>query len=435
MTNKIKLSFLTTALTLSSVALAAEDTNRDRYHSISEAIQSVTQVTPKEVSVVDNFRHMFENGKTTGNIRSIYSSIDNKNALDTDATAVGLHLKYELAELNGFNAAAAFTTTHDVNFLSGDNAKRNNGLSGTKGNYSEITESYLNYANGGLNLRIGRQVVDTPLADSDDIRMVPNTFEAYIANYEIDSLSFMAGHLQRWQGADADLDNSWVKNGEDGVSFVGATYAGEVLETSAWYYDISNASTNDIANGADANGNKSTYVDFTVHLNPSENIFIHTGAQYLSQSEMDNSGVEAKIYGLMAEIIIEDLGIYAAYNKSTKQMGKRSFSGYGGGTLFTNMDTMILDEITEDRDAKSFVASLSYSIADVNFLYAYGDFKGEANTSGTTAHITEQNFGVEYTPNEDLTLAAILVKDKNKDDATSTDFNNDNFRILASYNF
>lgn len=89
---KIQLGVLAASLTLSSVAFAAEDENRDRYHSISEAIQGVNKVIPKEVSVVDNFRSMFENGKATGHIRSIYSSIDNKNAIDTDATAVGLKL-------------------------------------------------------------------------------------------------------------------------------------------------------------------------------------------------------------------------------------------------------------------------------------------------------------------------------------------------------
>jgi len=96
---------------------------------------------------------------------------------------------------------------------------------------------------------------------------------------------------------------------------------------------------------------------------------------------------------------------------------------------------MILDEITEDRRAYAWVGGLSYEIADFNLLYAYGDFKGDADSTGAKAHIVEQNIGFEYSHNEELTIAALYVIDRNKEDSTSLDFNNDNFRVLVAYNF
>ena len=263
------------------------------------------------------------------------------------------------------------------------------------------------------------------------------SLEAYIASYETDGFSLMAGHLEKWQGADAglDVDNPWVKTGKNGVNFGGVTYSNDFVEANAWYYNISNASASDIANGADENGNNAIYVDAIVSYDFSDDLELHAGVQYLKESELDHSNVEANIYGAMAEVVVSGLGINIAYNKSTKEAGKHSFSGYGGGTLFTNMDTMILDEITEDRDAQAVVAGLSYGIGDFNLLYAYGDFKGDADSSGAKAHIVEQDIGIEYTPNDDFTFGAIYVIDDNKEDATSADFNSKNFRVLVSYNF
>ena len=436
MTKIVKLS-LVTAVTLVSTAYATPP--EDRNPSVREAIQSVTQQTLEELGIVDSFKHMFKDGKVSGNIRSMYSGYNNDNDVNTYATALGGQLKYELAKYKGFNAAAAFTTTHDLGFASGDRdeGKRNDELSSTKGSYTELTEAYINYEFKGLNLRAGRQLIDTPLADSDDIRMVPNTFEAYTASYEVNGFSLMAGHLDKWQGTDAglDVDDPWVKTGKDGVNFGGVTFSNDYVEANAWYYNISNASLADIANGADANGNNAIYVDAVGSYTFSDDLEMHAGAQYLKESELDNSGIEANIYGAMAEVVVGGLGLNIAYNKSTKESGKHSFSGYGGGTLFTSMDTMILDEITEDRDAQAVVGGFVYEISDFNLLYAYGDFKGDADSTGTKAHITEQNIGVEYSPNENLTVGAIYVIDNNKEDATSTDFNDKNFRVLVSYNF
>ncbi len=369
----------------------------------------------------------------------MYSGYNNDNGADTYATAVGGQLKYELAKYKGFNAAVAFTMTHDLDFASGDKneGERNDELSGIKGSYMEVTEAYIDYEFQGLNLRAGRQLLDTPLADSDDIRVVPNRFEAYIASYIINGISLTVGYLSQWQGVDAglDRDDSWVRTGKDGVSFGGIKFSNGYVEANAWYYNISNVSTTDIANGADANGNGAIYIDTTGSYTFSDDLEVHAGVQYLKESELDNSNVEANIYGVMAGVVVNSLGFNIAYNKSAKESGKHSFSGYGGGTLFTNMDAMILDEITEDRDAQAVVAGFVYEISDFNLLYTYGDFKGNTDSTGAKAHITEQNIGVEYSSNDNLTVGATYVIDTNKKDPISTNFNDKNFRVLVSYNF
>ena len=403
----VKLS-LTTAITLTSMLYASS-------------------ADDKNLSVVDSAKKMFQEAKVSGDIRSIYSSFQNDNDTDAYATAVGMQLQYELAKYKGFNAGVVFTTAHDVNLASGnrDEGKRNEALSGAKGSYTELTQAYINYEFQGLNLRVGRQLIDTPLADSDDTRITPNTFEAYVATYEIDGFSLMAGHLNSWQGCDAGLDTPWIKTGKDGTNFGGITYSNNFVETNLWYYNITGAE----------NGNNALYADATLNHTFYDDLELHTGVQYLNESEVDKSGIKANIYGAMAEVETHMFDFTLAYNKSTKESGKHSFSGYGGGTLFTNMDTMILDEITEDRDAQALVGGASYTLSDFTLSYSYGDFKGDADSTGAKAHIVEQDIGADYSPNDDLTVSAIYVINDNKKDPTSTDFNDKNFRVLVSYNF
>ncbi|MEA2099316.1 MAG: hypothetical protein U9P72_04215 [Campylobacterota bacterium] len=403
---------------------------RDRVPSVRDAIQTISEIEQEDVTVVSGVKRMFKYGKISGELSSIYSGYYNENATNNYATAVGTQLKYELAEFKGLNAGVALSLSQDIGAFSGENDKYNPELSSDDKFYAEIGEAYINYKYQNFNFRGGRQVIDTPLADSDDIRMIPNSFEAYIANYEQDDFSFMAGALTKWQGVDSglDVDKHWQKTGEDGTYFGGLSYVNDVLEGSVWYYDISADAVDNIAN-------KTLYADIFANYKISDDFSLYGGVQYLTQSEVENSGIESNIYGVMAEFIAYDIGFNIAYNKSTQQANKGSFSGFGGGTLFTNMDSMIIDAITIDREVDVIVAGLSYSVGDFNFLYAYGNFDGGANSASQKEHIIEQDIAIEYTPNDDFTIASVYTINEDKEDTDSNGGDWSNFRILLSYNF
>jgi len=446
--------YLLISLLLSSTFLFAEEVEdkklRDRGHSVKQVIQNVLKNEPKEVEQTNTLRNMFENGKVTGQLELIYSGHEIDNDSNPYATAIGGHLLYELAKYNGFNAGVEFSTSHNINALSGDGDKTNTFMSSSDESYTEMTQAFANYEYSGLNIRLGRQVIDTPLADSDDYRIINNTFEAVIATYEINDFSFILGYLDRWQGTDAglDIDNPWQDTGENGTYFGGVTFTcsdtQSCLDINAWYYDMSKSESANTATGNIAN--TSAYFDISHHLKIGENYFLHSSVQYLNQSEKDNSGIDSSIYGFMFEFVVyEDLGFSIAYNKSEKKSGKGSFTGFGGGTLYTNMDNMIIDNITADRDAKSFVAGITYSMGDFSFLYAYGDFDGDEDSTGQKEHVVEQNIGIEYTPTENLTLGAIYTINDDKENTgspsygfagttgTAGDF--ENYRLIAAYSF
>ncbi len=422
----IKIGLLT-ALILSPLYAWDEVQKETQQTSVREAIDSFGKTEQKEVSIVEKFKGMFTDGKVSGQVRSMYAGYEQKADanVDTYATALGGLLKYELASLNGFNAAVAFTTSEDLGFATGDRdtAKNNDELSSSKGNYTQMGEAYINYAYDTFNFRAGRQRIDTPLADSDDIRMIPNTFEAYIATYNISDFSFTAGNLQHWQGIDAGLQNPWIETGEDGTWFAGMAFTSTV-NFSAWYYNITKMTN-------------ASYAEIDYSYEISQNMSFFIAMQYLHESELDNSAIAADIYGAMAEFYLYGIGFNVAYNKADKKENKESFSGFGGGTLFTSMDTMILDEIAKDRDARATVGGLVYKMGDLNFLYAYGDFVGDADGSPAKvkAHIVEQDMGFEYNVNEELVVTAIYILEEDKESIVSNENDWNRLQVMVEYDF
>ncbi len=403
---------------------------RTRIHSVKKVIATGGLKEQKDLSVTDSFNNMFKNATVTGQIRFMNSAYHIKNAQDIYATAIGGQLVYELAEYNGISAGVGFVTSKEIGFLSGNDLKYNPELSSSEGHYTEMSKAFINYKYKDLNIRAGRQLIDTPLADSDDIRMVPNTFEAYILNYKLNNFNFMGGNLQQWHGTDAGLTD-WLDTGKDGTWFGGITYSDNLINAALWYYDFSTS----LESGVGAN--QSIYFEFGLNHKFNETVFAHIDVQYLNQNESKNSGIESNIYGAFAEIVAFDLGFNIAYNKASKQSNKTSFSGYGGGTLYTNMDNMILDNITNDRDAEAYVVGLSYEINKYKFLYAYAHFLGKRDSANIKEHIVEQNMGVEYNFNKNIALSFLYLLDDNQESVTSSSGINDqdNLRILITYNF
>ena len=396
---------------------------RDRIHSVRKVVNSVGKIENKDVSIADSFKHIFSDAKVSGQIRTMYAGYNQKKvgADNTYSTAVGGILKYELAELKGFNAGVAFYTSHDVSFASANGVNQNNELSSTTGNYTEMAEAYINYKYEDLNIRVGRQTLDTPLADSDDIRVIQNSFNAYTLSYDYKGFDFIAGNIQSWQGVDAGLDNPWQDVGSNGANFGGISY-NDGLELGVWYYNITSKLN-------------AVYLEFGGNYNINNDIQIHAMTQYLNEKELDASGFGADIYGALFELIVKDIGFNIAYNRANKKVGLESFSGMGGGTLYTSMDTMIINDITKDREANALVAGISYSFNDFGFLYAYGDFDGSADSLNVKEHIVEQDIGFEYNFNDKFLVSAIYVLSEDKESSIKTSNDWDRFQVMLNYNF
>ena len=410
-------------LSLSSACMAGELLSYDTKHSVREKVESMREADKEGVSKTDKFADIFKKAKISGQLRSMYAGYNQKerNVDNNYATAIGGKLQYELGELDGFNAGVAVYASHDIGFLSGKNSKHNDELSSSSGSYTQIGEAYINYKNKNFNFRAGRQALDTPLADYDDIRIISDSFDAYVASYNYNGFAFMLGNIQSWQGYDAGLKSSWSKTGDNGTNFGGLSYS-DIWEFDAWYYNITGITN-------------ALYLDAGLNYDMSPDVTIHTMVQYLKEDELSNSGYGAEIYGASVEFTAYKIDMTLAYNKSLNRPSKMSFSGFGGGALFTSMDTLILDDIADDREAHSIVGSIGYNIGGVNLLYAYGDFRGDANSLGNKAHIREQDLSLEYNVNDDFLLSCIYAVQEDKENVIKTEHDWDHARVMMSYNF
>lgn len=245
----------------------------------------------KEVSSIDE---AFAQGVTEGNIRLLYINQDNHadDVPTTYGTSIGGQLKYETAKWNHVSLAASAFVSQKINGLSGDHAKNELNLDvfGENGNsFAYIGEAYMDYSYKQFDVRIGRQKLDTPMNDRDDIRMLPNTFEAIMLGYGgIKDFVFVGGYIQRWAGYDSGADISMFKDMPGGVDTdnnarKGVVLAGvmneslENIELQAWYYDF------DKVAGV-------TYLDALYAAEYKNGLNVETGVQFGNYGESSSSG-------------------------------------------------------------------------------------------------------------------------------------------------
>lgn len=93
-------------------------------------------------------------------------------------------MKYETASWNNLSVGVAAYISQRIGFISGNNVHTTTEIFDEEGkSYAYVGEAYIDYTTDNFTFRIGRQQLDTPFADTDDIRMNPNTFEAAVVTY------------------------------------------------------------------------------------------------------------------------------------------------------------------------------------------------------------------------------------------------------------
>ncbi len=141
----------------------------------------------------------FENATVDGYMRTAYEGHNVKGDDTFNDGAVGGKLHIETAPIHGISLGSSFFTSNS--FGSADNR----GLVPFRGevahSYAILGEAYLKAALGKTTLKLGRQEIETPFAQADDIGMVPNTFEAYVLeNKDLPDTTLFVGQIQKMAG-------------------------------------------------------------------------------------------------------------------------------------------------------------------------------------------------------------------------------------------
>ncbi|WP_456322439.1 OprD family outer membrane porin [Hydrogenimonas sp.] len=351
---------------------------------------------------------------------------------DSDAFAVGGHVRLDSKRWHGIMVGAEGYFVEDMGLQDDDSNKVNGDFfDANKEGFATLSQAFIDGKWGNTEIKIGRQMIDTPHADSDDIRMMPNYFMAYLlTNTDIEGLTLTLGQVDQMAGWENGVNARKFISVEkvlgtakstNGIYLASAVYEGiENLSLQAWYYDI-----DDIADVI--------YLEAGYEL-PTEWATFAFGAQYDTASDRGDKlagDIDSSTWGVSAEAGFENgLALTAAYNSDNGDTG--AFGSLGGGPFFTSLEDQTIDAIGQKGDAWIVGAGYDFGQIGVEGLSAgvvYGSFKADNSYNYETA---ETDLSLEYAIGEtfNATLAYAIVDDK-----TTADSDYDQLRIILNYNF
>ncbi len=319
-------------------------------------------------------------GHISGIVRFGY--IDRKEASDnTHAWSIGGHVSAASPVWRGLRAGGTAYTSKKLG------AGENGEFFSSDGNgYSIIGQAWIAAGFGSNTLKAGRFSLETPYADSDDIRMIPNNFQGVLfTNTSLPGATFHAIHLDKWSGVDSDTPEKFTAlSGGGGVNAIGVVYDGvEGLSLQAWHYDASNFARLTYAEALYESGR----YQFGVQLG------------WQSDRTADKSGPDATINGLMVGASIGDFTFSAAHNK----VFGAATDGFGGGPWFTSADDHTIADV-ENQEAITF--NVEYAANDRLSFYARNTHLHHGED--------ETDYSVSYAVNKNIT-ASLAYHDMHSD--------------------
>lgn len=424
----------------------------------------------------DDLANVFSDGKISGQFREFSISRDYDGASDYTrrANAIGGYVKYETGMWNGFSlGAAAYTTIgFDLGARSDLNQVDPTLLSKNNENDFYLGEAYLQYKNGNTTFKGGRQKLDTPMAGSDDVRMLPNLFEAYVlSNTDVKDTTLIAAHVTKFsQGtfgrvydASSSASNAvlsvtsgyslvdsrnqtgdFVNMGKyaigestAGVSVAAAIYTGiPGLKLQLWDYyahDILNA----------------IYAEASYGWSYANGLAGYAAAQYIKEDNIGSNyvgNVNSDFVAGKMGVKVSNFDVYAAVSHNSKDASAAvnggTISPWGGMSAYTQgmvtrhqfMAGTDALKIAGSYDWKNFGINLNtglyYTQYNMNGLNGY-------STAGYEWTASESGFDVIYNSqaikNLQLRLRANYTRDFKQTATSHTDW--DEYRFIVNYNF
>lgn len=371
---------------------------------------------------------------TKGQVRAGYIDFKEDGTIHASATALAGHFHLYSKRWHGLMVGAEAYAVLSSGIDQNSHTLNGDFFDDEGKSFILLSQAYIDGKWGKTDIRLGRQSLDTPHADSDDIRMMPNYFEAYtITNKDIDNFTLTAGIIDKMAGWENGVNSAdFVDVGETlgtgkniaGIYYASISYEGfENLSLGLWYYHYS-----DIANVL--------YAEFGYTQQLSADTSLILGLQYDS-SHVSGSALlgqqDAQTYGISLEANFEEFGvtILTAYNKDSGDTGAMGLS-LGGGAFFTSMEDQTLDALGTSGSAWVIGAGYSFEkagLAGLSSGIAYGHFKAE---NASLYHVSETDAILEYQWNDKVSATAAFTSIESKV-AHIKDYTQ--LRIIANYNF
>ena len=416
------------SLMIMSINILAEPINIDS--NLSEAVNTPIEI--KSVRSVLGEYDLMEH--TKGQLRAGYITFSEAASSRTSSYALAGHYHFNTKRWNGLMMGAEAYTVLNMGISQNPLNVNPDFFNTDNKSFIILSKAYLDGKWGNTEIKLGRQTLDTPHTDSDDIRMMPNYFEAYtITNTDITDLTLTAGFIRKMAGWENGTDSAkFVKiyktlgtsDNTDGIYYASASYEGiKDLSLSLWYYNYHN-----IANVI--------YAEAGYSYTLTKDMTLTMGLQYDGSKESETALLgkqDANTFGLSMEFASEETGIHllVAYNQDNGETGAMGLS-LGGGTFFTSMEDQTLDAIGSAGKAWMIGAAFHFNAIGIDDLHtgiAYGNFKAD-NSSLYEANEIDAIIDYSFTDKFSVTAAYASVDFKM---SGTEDY--DQFRVVANYNF
>ena len=427
-------------------------------------------------NAADDLSSMFKEGNVSGQIRAFYidRQFDGTKTLHRNAMALGGDLKFETADYAGLSFAAAFYTTNEV----ASSPDKDPSLFGKNSDgYSILGEAYLQYKYSNTIFKAGRQKLDTPLAGSDDARMLPSLFEAYVVtNKDISDTTLLLAQVTKFaQGtfgrayyaatyapatdllsvtsgytykAEVDKTGDFLNMGDyaigkhtNGVTVASATYEpNKNIKAQLWdYYAY------DILNAVYGQVDTSWTCLFTDKIHP------FLSGQFIKESDVGDKfagDLNGMFWAAKFGANVENFNAYVAYSQTGANSAAQAATGtanaiitpWGGMPAFTQA-IATRHQFLAGTKATKVAATYNFKDMGTNLLATvyYTSFDMDKNSGYGIARIaTEPGFDIAYKPesikNLELKLRGNFPR-KFAEAAAGKPLDWNEYRFIANYNF
>ncbi len=417
----------------------------------------------------DSLADALKDGKVNGQVRAFFIDRDYNGIKDThrNAFALGGNLAYESAKLNGFTLGVKFYTTNGLGINGDDKSEGKVDPTLFKDDYksySILGEAYIGYSNNKTSVKVGRQKLDTPLAASDDARMLPNLFEAVVVtNSNIENITLVGAHVSKM--AAGTFSNAYGNSGvdENGITSGGylALHSGYGLNNqSGKFMKMGTYAINQDTNGVTAIAGiyskdnlkfqlwdyyahdilNAIYIDGTYSWNclVNKDIKMSASAQYLNESEVGDKlagDIDSDYMAVKLGASHKILSAYVAYSTTDSSSGTTNggiISPWGGMPAYTQ-GMVTRHQFFADTDATKVAITLKpmKPLSITGYYTTYDIGESNAYKNGVSWDASEFGFDTIYKPTKELKLR--FRGNFPRDFASGLDWNE--YRLIAYYNF
>ncbi|MDP3265936.1 MAG: OprD family outer membrane porin [Sulfuricurvum sp.] len=434
------------------------------------------------LQAADGLDTWFKEGHVSGNVKYYY--IDTTKDGGTPghssghANAIGGQLSYVTGSLYGLKLGATFMTTNpfalpndpgnvDTSIIGRDNGVRldgnANGVHSDDG-FTVLGEVYGQYNRDNYELWYGRKVIETPLIDAKEVRMLPSSIEGGMASVKLTpEVQLSAGYIDKFKQRTSDRFTNIVKHalGSDTLAITGHE-DGYIVPVSVSYKNA--AVSTRVYDYYAPDFMNSIYADATFTNKLAGGVSYSASAQAIAQDSVGNAdsaaataimggAINAQEVGAKVSATYQDTTLMAACTHVLSNSGDHDslVLPWDGTPLYTNMitsndlfisnygqglksDTAYIggttgvkfgaSQIFEIAGIKGFSAGLSYA------HYTNGRFpKSQEDING------ELGYGIG---SFSLALKGMWVSNNTSASAKNVITQNDTltqYRVIANYKF